>query len=80
VDIIADQALTLSGAISRAGGVSEWGDLSKVQITRETPDTGLQKLAVNLRKIMKSGDAKLDPILQDGDRIHVPIMGPRWSN
>jgi hypothetical protein len=79
VDIIAGETLTLSGAILRVGGVSEWGNLNKVQITRQTPDKQEQKITVNLRSIVKSGDAKLDPVLQDGDRVFVPIVAPRFE-
>jgi protein involved in polysaccharide export with SLBB domain len=78
LDIFAGQTLTLTGAILRAGGIGEWGNPYKVQITRQTPDKQEQKITVNLRKIMKAGDAKLDPVLQDGDRIFVPktYIGP----
>jgi hypothetical protein len=72
VDIVAGETLTLTKAILQAGGVGEWGDLNKVLITRLKADLSLEKLTVNLKKIMKSGDAKLDPVLQDRDRIFVP--------
>jgi polysaccharide export outer membrane protein len=72
LEIISGETLTLSNAILRAGGIGEWGNADKVQITRLKKDGTVDKMTVSFKKIIKSGDAKQDPVLQDGDRIFVP--------
>jgi protein involved in polysaccharide export with SLBB domain len=72
LEIIAGETLTLSNAILRAGGIGEWGNADKVQITRQKKDGTVDKITVSFRKIIKTGDAKQDPVLQDGDRVFVP--------
>ncbi len=79
VDIFRGETLTLSNAILRAGGVSEWGDLRKVRISRQKADGESETLKVNLQLILKSGDLSQDPVLQDGDRVFVPIVGSRFQ-
>ena len=72
LEIISGETLTLTNAILRAGGIGEWGNEDKVQITRMKKDGSVEKITVSFRKIIKSGDAKQDPVLQDGDRVFVP--------
>jgi protein involved in polysaccharide export with SLBB domain len=71
-EMIAGETLTLTNAVLRAGGIGEWGNADKVQITRLKKDGTVDKMTVSFKKIIKSGDAKQDPVLQDGDRIFVP--------
>ena len=78
-EIISGEALTLTNAILKAGGIGEWGNADKVQITRMKKDGTVEKMTVSFRKITKSGDAKQDPVLQDGDRIFVPKIFFRWK-
>jgi len=70
MEMLSGETLTLTNAILRAGR-TEWGS-DTVQVARLRKDGTLEKINVNYKKIMKSGDARLDPILQDGDRIYVP--------
>jgi protein involved in polysaccharide export with SLBB domain len=71
-EIISGETLTLTNAILKAGGIGEWGNAAKVQLTRQRKDGSMETIVSNYEKIIKSGDAKLDPVLQDGDRIFVP--------
>ena len=71
-EIITGETLTLTNAILKAGGVGEWGNAEKIQLTRQKKGGGLETTVANYSKIIKSGDASIDPVLQDGDRIFVP--------
>jgi protein involved in polysaccharide export with SLBB domain len=71
-DMISGEVLTLSNAILKAGGVSEWGDGTKVQLTRQKKEGGVDVIKANFDKIIEKGDASQDPVLQDGDRIFIP--------
>jgi len=75
--LIAGEPLTLATAVLKSMP-TEWADLTKVQITRLKKDGTLDKLVVDVGKIIKTGDAKSDPVLQDGDRISVPNKGIVW--
>jgi len=72
LEIISGDTLTLTNAILRAGGITDWGDQNNVQISRLKNDGNVEKRKVSYKKIIKSGDARQDPVLQDGDRIFVP--------
>jgi len=78
-EMISGETLTLTNAILKAGGIGEWGNHQKVKLTRQTKDGSVQTILADFDKITKSGDAKLDPVLQDGDRIFVPKIFFRWK-
>ncbi|MBC8165660.1 MAG: polysaccharide biosynthesis/export family protein [Bryobacteraceae bacterium] len=70
-EIVAGETLTLSNAILKAGGLTEWADSKKVKLMRQ--NTGItQKTEHNYKSIIERGDVKNDPVLQNGDRINVP--------
>lgn len=69
--MIAGEPLTLSVAIQKSGNFTEWADQTKVKLTRQVNGKA-QTTEYNVEKIIEKGDAKADPILQDGDRIFVP--------
>jgi protein involved in polysaccharide export with SLBB domain len=71
-EIISGETLTLTSAILKAGGIGEWGNQKKVQLSRQRKDGSLETTICDFNKIIKSGDPKQDPVLQDGDRIFVP--------
>jgi protein involved in polysaccharide export with SLBB domain len=71
-EIISGETLTLTSAILKAGGIGEWGNQKKVQLSRQRKDGSLETTVCDFNKIIKSGDPKQDPVLQDGDRIFVP--------
>jgi protein involved in polysaccharide export with SLBB domain len=79
MEIISGETLTFTNAILRAGGITEWGDANKIQITRLQKDGTPQKMTVSFKKITQSGDARQDPVLQDGDRIFVPRIFVRFN-
>lgn len=70
-EIVTGEALTLSNAILKAGGIGEWGDGHKVKLMRQKNGV-TETTVVNYLDIIKKGDEKNDPVLQDGDRIFVP--------
>jgi polysaccharide export outer membrane protein len=63
---------TVTQAIEKAGGITQAGDLRRVQVRR--PQTGgpEQIINVNLWAILQAGDFSQDILLQDGDGIFVP--------
>lgn len=77
LSILAGETLTVSSAILKAGGVTEWGNQRKVKLTRQK-DGAIESFDVDYKKIIETGDAKSDPILQDGDRLYVPRIGIRF--
>lgn len=76
--IIAGEPLTVSSAILKAGGLTEWGNSKRVQVTRQTKGGKMERFEVDFKKVTESGDASLDPVLQDGDRIFVPKVFVRF--
>lgn len=76
--IIAGDPLTVSGAILKAGGLTEWGNAKKVQVTRRKKDGKTEQFEVDFKRIIETGDMNGDPVLQDGDRIFVPKVIVRF--
>lgn len=72
------QSRTLADAILRAGPTG-WSNLRKVQVTRSHKDGSKEQFRVDVQKINETGNADgTDPVLQDGDRIHVPAKVTRF--
>ena len=87
-DIPGDEVFTLSKAIMRAGGFTEFGDGSRVRVTRKsasdrnmgkaiasipvTPDAGTQVFLVDVSEILAKGRAANDLTLEPGDLVYVP--------
>ncbi len=74
IPLISGETLTLSSAILRAGGWGTYANQRKVQLARMVNGESVIK-NYDVKDILKRGDAKLDPVLQDGDRIMVPRLG-----
>jgi protein involved in polysaccharide export with SLBB domain len=72
--LISGETLTLSSAVLRAGGWGTYANQRKVQLARVVNGQSVIKI-YDVKEILKKGDAKLDPVLQDGDRIMVPRLG-----
>ena len=68
--IVAGETLTLSNAILKACGLTQWANPKAVRLTRQK-DGNTVPIEVNYKKIIETGDTKADPVLQDGDRIFV---------
>jgi protein involved in polysaccharide export with SLBB domain len=75
--LIAGETLTVTGAILRAGGPTEWGNQRKVKVTRPKKDGTVEQFTVDFKKIIETGDVSADPVLQDGDRLYIPRLGFR---
>jgi polysaccharide export outer membrane protein len=73
-DISGDEVLTVSKAISRAGGLTSYADGKKVRVTRSTGNQPGQekKIIVNVTKIIEQGKMDEDLPLEPGDLIYVP--------
>jgi protein involved in polysaccharide export with SLBB domain len=72
-EIPADETYTVSKAVIRAGGFSDFGNKRKVKLTRKNGET----MIVDLKRIIEQGHSEEDPVLQPDDQIFVP---PRAFN
>jgi len=72
-EIPSDESFTLSKAILRAGGFSDFADKKNVKITRKAPD-GLNEdhITVDVSQILEKGRTAADVALQPGDLIYIP--------
>jgi protein involved in polysaccharide export with SLBB domain len=73
-DISSDEALTLSKAILRGGGFTDFADEKKVTVTRTTGSGIADKktFIVDVSQILEKGDTQDDLALLPGDLIYVP--------
>lgn len=63
---------TVTNAIQAAAGIKPTANISQIQLIRMTR-SGEQKIAINLFKLLQQGDSSQDIILQEGDRILIPV-------
>jgi protein involved in polysaccharide export with SLBB domain len=63
---------TVINALCAAGGPSKNGSLRKVRLLRSGGDSN----EVDLYAFLLAGDRRHDARLQDGDTIHIPLIGP----
>jgi len=66
-----DEALTLSKAILRAGGLADFANKKKVKLLRKNGGNQAETI-VNLEEIMEKGRIDRDPVLRADDMIVVP--------
>jgi protein involved in polysaccharide export with SLBB domain len=71
MDIPADETLTVSKVILRAGGFGDFANQKKVKIIRTTGGTTVSKV-VNCVLVFKKGRVDLDLAVEPGDTIVVP--------
>lgn len=73
-DVSSDEALTLSKAILRSGGFTDFADGKNVRVTRGTGIGADDKTTytVNVNQIFEKGKTENDLALQPGDLIFVP--------
>ena len=73
-EILSDETLTLSKAVLRSGGFTDFADKKNVKITRKTGpnDTDKQTFVVNVGQIFDNGKVESDISLEPGDLILVP--------
>ncbi|MGA3172621.1 MAG: polysaccharide biosynthesis/export family protein, partial [Chthoniobacteraceae bacterium] len=67
-----DEVFTLSKAITRAGGVVQFGNEHKVKILRRDADGTTQSIEIDVGQIIDKGRIDKDPILEPDDFIVVP--------
>jgi protein involved in polysaccharide export with SLBB domain len=74
VEIPGDEVFTLSKAVLRAGGFTEYADKRHVKLTRKAQgsDTNTQTFVVNVNDILEKGKTDKDMKLEPGDFIFVP--------
>ena len=73
-DIPSDEVFTVSKAVLRAGGFTDFADKRNVKITRKgsTPGAADQSFTVNVGEILEKGKIGSDLTLQAGDLIYIP--------
>jgi protein involved in polysaccharide export with SLBB domain len=73
-EIPSDETLTLSKAILRAGGFTDFADTKNVKVTRlaKTPGGKEQVFTVNEGKVLDKGGTESDLPLEPGDMILIP--------
>jgi len=72
VNIPPTRDLTVTRALMLSGNVTPLGDKAKVRVSRREKDGSIKRFKVNLERIAKKGDGKLDINLNAGDVIWVP--------
>ncbi len=63
---------TVTNAIQAAAGIKPTADIRQIQLIRTTR-AGEQKVSLNLFKLLQQGDTSQDMILQEGDRLFIPM-------
>lgn len=72
-DISSDEALTVSKAILRSGGFTDFANEKKVKVTRASGGAdGKQTFVVDVERVLEKGETEADLPLQPGDLIFVP--------
>ena len=73
-DIPSDEEFTVSKAVLRAGGFTDYADKHNVRITHKGSATGAaeQSVTVNVGAILEKGKISSDVTLQAGDLIYIP--------
>ncbi len=77
LDLPADETLTVSRAILRAGGFSEFANRKKVKLIRQTVNRFNTRI-IDVTLIIDGGRPDLDPVLRTGDIIEVPQRLVNW--
>ncbi len=67
-----DEILTVSKAILRAGGFTDFANQREVRVTRKQEGGPNDVFTVNVSGVLDKGDASDDPAVEAGDLIFVP--------
>ncbi len=70
--IYADRPLTLSQAVTNAGGFGRFANGRKVKVTRAGKNGATETIVRDVKAILEGGHKELDIPLQDGDQIFIP--------
>jgi polysaccharide export outer membrane protein len=73
-EIPSDEVLTLSKAILRAGGFTDFADKKDVKVTRQAKTAGGkdETFIINVERVLVKGTMESDLRLEPGDLIYVP--------
>jgi polysaccharide export outer membrane protein len=71
-DMPADEVYTLSKAITRAGGVAQFGNGRRVKLVRKAADGTTEDMEFDADTIINKGQIDKDPVLRPNDMIVVP--------
>lgn len=63
----------LSNAIKKGGGIGELADIRRIQVRRTNRDGSKQIIDVDLWNMLQTGDLGEDILLQDGDKVIIPV-------
>jgi protein involved in polysaccharide export with SLBB domain len=79
IELPSDETLTLSKAILRAGGFTDFANRHHVEITRKT-GTGKpeRRIVVDVGQILEKGKTEADPPLEPDDLIWIPERSIRF--
>ena len=73
VDMPGDEVLTLSKAVLRAGGFTEYADKRHVKVTRRGEGAApAQAFTVDLQTVLENSKTEKDIPVEPGDSIFVP--------
>lgn len=74
IDLPGEEALTISKAVVRAGGFTDYADKRHVRLTRHTEEgkQASKTIIVDLTKVIEEGKTDADRVLEPGDSIFVP--------
>jgi len=72
MDIPADEELTLSRAILRAGGLADFANKRKIKVIHKTKEGGTETQIYDLEEIIEKGRVDKDPVLRPDDLVIVP--------
>jgi len=79
-EVPTDEVFTLSKAILRAGGFTDFADRRNVRVTRKgSGPAGQDKVfTVDVAQILEKGKSELDIVLEPGDFIYIPERSIRF--
>jgi polysaccharide biosynthesis/export protein len=63
---------TLTEALKLAGGATASADAANITVVRKTKTGRIQKIRINLFRLLDDGDSSQDLVLQNGDTIYMP--------
>ena len=75
--------ITLSKAIQRAGGLTPYSDLTKVEIVRKIPiskGAGMKKAIIDASTLLTNQNNSFKFLLLDGDNIFIPKLNKKNNN
>jgi len=78
IEVPSDEVFTLSKAILRAGGFTDFADKKNVRVTRKGTGTSEKVFKVNVSEVLDKGKTETDLKLEAGDLIVIPERSIRF--